>query len=112
MQIACDSYYLLEINGLRVGRGPARGSAFKCFYDEYEVARFLRKGANRISVLGCCMNYPAQGSMPVTPALRMALGDILLTDSSWRMSICKNEWPSNGPLYCPQIGYAEVQDLN
>ena len=25
-QIACDSYYMLEINGLRIGNGPARGT--------------------------------------------------------------------------------------
>ena len=79
-QIACDSYYLLEINGLRVGRGPARGSVSRIFYDEYEVARFLRKGTNTVSVLGCCMNYPAQASLPVTSALRFALGELLLTD--------------------------------
>ena len=112
VQIACDSYYSLEINGIRVGRGPARGTPFKVFYDEYEVANLLRKGLNTVSVLCCCMNYPAQASMPVTPALRLALGDLLVTDTTWGISICRNEWPSNGSFYCAQTGYAELQDLN
>ena len=111
-QIACDSYYMLEINGLRVGCGPARGTSLKIFYDEYEIAPFLRKGENLISILCCCMNFPAEASMPVTPALRMAAGDIIRTDLSWKMSLCTKEWPSGGPLYCPQTGYAELHDLN
>ena len=112
LQIACDSYYHLEINGITVGRGPARGTPFKCFYDEYETASFWRKGSNQISVLCCCMNYPAQASMPVTPALRLAAGDFLMTDSSWQMSLCDREWRAGGPLYCAQTGYAELRDLN
>ena len=112
VQIACDSCYYLEINGIKIGRGSARGTPFKIFYDEYEVAPYLRKGNNFISVLCVCMNFPAQASMPVAPALRMALGDLALTDTSWQMRLCTKEWPSGGPLYCAQTGYAEVRDMN
>ena len=111
-QIACDSYYMLEINGLRIGNGPARGTPSKRFYDEVEIAPFLRKGENLVSLLCCCMNFPAEASMPVTPALRLAAGELLRTDTSWEMSLCTKEWPSGGPFYCAQTGYAELHDLN
>ena len=112
VQIACDSYYFLEINGFFVGRGPARGTPFKRFYDEYETASFWRKGSNQVSVLCCCMNYPAQASMPAAPGVRLAAGEFLVTDTSWQMSLCDREWPAGGPLYCAQTGYAELRDLN
>ena len=44
LKIACESYYLLEINGNTVGRGPARGSSTIYFYDVHEIAGYLRPG--------------------------------------------------------------------
>ena len=61
VQVTCDGTYLLEVNGQRVGRGPARGTRQIAYYDEYDVAPLLHAGANRFSVLSVCMNYPAEG---------------------------------------------------
>ena len=70
LQIACDGSYLLEVNGQLAGRGPARGSRTVFFYDEYDIAPLLRRGENLISALCGCMNYPAEASLPITPAVR------------------------------------------
>ena len=83
VQVACDGNYLLEVNGQRVGRGPARGTQTVAYYDEYDVAPFLHEGANRFSVLCVCMNYPAGASQPITPAVRMAVGGLAASDGSW-----------------------------
>ena len=72
LQIACDGNYCLEINGQLAGRGPARGSRTVFFYDEYDIAPLLHVGENLISALCVCMNYPAEASLPITPAVRIA----------------------------------------
>jgi len=112
VQITCDGNYLFEVNGKCVGRGPSRPSRFVAFYDEYDVAALLHEGKNLFSVLNVCMNYPAESTYPITPALRMAIGDTALSDESWQTYICDKEWPSDGPFYTSQSGYAEWQDLN
>ena len=112
VQIACDGNYLLEVNGQRVGRGPARGTQTVAYYDEYDVASFLHEGANRFSVLCVCMNYPAGASQPITPAVRMAVGGLAASDESWSTFLCTQEWPERAPLFTPQSGYAEWHDLN
>lgn len=112
VQLACDGNYLLEINGRTVGHGPARGTQYTAFYDEYEVAEFLHPGENLFSVLTVCMNFPAEATLPITPALRMAIGDMAVTDCSWQTSLATTEWIENGPLFTRQSGYAEWRDLN
>ena len=112
VQVTCDGNYLLEVNGQRVGRGPARGTGHIAYYDEYDVAPLLHKGENRFSVLSVCMNWPAEATRPITPAVRMAIGDLAATDETWESFLCLSEWPSGGPLYTPQSGFAEWQDLN
>ena len=112
VQVACDGNYLLEVNGQRVGRGPARGTQTVAYYDEYDAAPFLHEGGNRFSVLCVCMNYPAGASQPITPAVRMAIGDMASSDESWSTFLCTQEWPERAPLFTPQSGYAEYHDLN
>ncbi len=110
LQIACDGNYALSVNGQLVGRGPARGSRTVFFYDEYDIAPVLHVGENRISALCVCMNYPAEASLPITPAVRMAVGNIT-SDASWQSFLCLTEWRTDGPLFTRQSGYAEWRDL-
>ena len=112
VQITCDGNYLLEVNGVRVGRGPARGTRGIAYYDEYDVSPWLHPGENRFSVLSVCMNFPAEATQPIAPAVRMAVGDLAVTDRSWGSFLCTAEWPERGPLFTPQSGYAEWRDLN
>lgn len=112
VQIACDSLYLLSINGIIAGRGPARCTDQAIFYDEYELGNYFHPGKNEIRVLVLCMNCDAEATRPITPALRLAVGDITVTDASWEMYLCDREFPANGPLFTRQSGYAEWRDLN
>ncbi|MBQ9804532.1 MAG: family 78 glycoside hydrolase catalytic domain [Lentisphaeria bacterium] len=112
VQITCDGNYLLEINGQCVGHGPARGTQYTAFYDEYEAAPYLHPGENTFTVLTVCMNFPAEATLPITPALCMAIGDLAATDRSWQTGFCPDEWLQNGPLFTRQSGYAEWRNLN
>lgn len=113
LQIACDSLYLLEINRITVGRGPARGTGTISYYDEYDISGLLREGENCIEVMVLSMNCDiVEATLPVTPALRLAAGEVLSTDESWETFICTGEFPVNGPLFTRQSGYAEWRDMN
>ncbi|MCL6590137.1 MAG: family 78 glycoside hydrolase catalytic domain [Firmicutes bacterium] len=50
LDISGDDYYKLYINGRFVGQGPAPGYHFHYNYNRYEVAEFLKSGANVIAV--------------------------------------------------------------
>lgn len=46
VQISADSRYKFYINGCLVEAGPSKGDAQIWFYDELEISKWLRKGAN------------------------------------------------------------------
>ena len=50
-RLTADSRYVLIVNGVEVGRGPARSQPRRQRYDEYDLAAVLRDGANTIAVL-------------------------------------------------------------
>ncbi|MCA9839904.1 MAG: family 78 glycoside hydrolase catalytic domain, partial [Trueperaceae bacterium] len=50
--ISADGRYQLFVNGQFVGRGPARCDPAFQYYDSYDIAPYLQKGANVIAVLG------------------------------------------------------------
>jgi alpha-L-rhamnosidase len=50
LDISGDDYYKLYINGEFVGQGPAPGYHFNYYYNHIDVAKYLRTGANIISV--------------------------------------------------------------
>ncbi len=50
MYITADQSYRLYINGEFVGSGPARGFQRSWPYDEYDVAKYLKRGKNLIAV--------------------------------------------------------------
>lgn len=51
VEVSADSRYVLYCNGSLVGRGPARGDIHHQFYDTYDLAPYLRRGANAIAAL-------------------------------------------------------------
>jgi len=51
VRITADARYVLWVNGKFVGRGPARCFPEHQSYDEYDLAPFLKKGANWVAVL-------------------------------------------------------------
>lgn len=111
LKIACESYYLLEINGNTVGRGPARGSSTVYFYDVHEIAGYLRPGANTLRVEVLCMNIPTGRNNPLQTALRVECGSLFGSDDTWEMGLRDREWPGEPPFYNMQQGYCEWRDL-
>ena len=111
LKIACESYYLLEINGNTVGRGPARGSSTVYFYDVHEIAGYLRPGANTLRVEVLCMNIPTGRNNPLQAALRVECGSLFGSDDTWEMGLRDREWPGEPPFYNMQQGYCEWRDL-
>ncbi|MEX2246579.1 MAG: family 78 glycoside hydrolase catalytic domain [Dehalococcoidia bacterium] len=51
VRASADGRYLLYVNGVFIGRGPARCEPLFQYYDEYDVAPQLRAGRNTVAVL-------------------------------------------------------------
>jgi len=49
--VSADGRYQLYVNGVRVGRGPARCDPLWQYYDSYELASLLQPGTNLIAVM-------------------------------------------------------------
>jgi alpha-L-rhamnosidase len=49
--VSADGRYQFFVNGIRVGRGPARCDPLWQYYDSYDLAVLLRAGANVVAVL-------------------------------------------------------------
>ena len=110
LEIACESYYLLFLNGISIGRGPARGSSHIHFYDVYELADHLRKGRNTLKAEVLCMNVPTGRDVPVQAALRVECG-LFGSNADWETAVQDREWPEDPPFYTMQQGFCEWRDL-
>ena len=77
VDIACESYYLLKINDVSVGRGPARGTSRSYCCDRWQVAQYLHAGKNRITAEVHCSNVPTGINVPAEPALWIKAGEFL-----------------------------------
>ena len=111
LKIACESYYLLQINGITVGRGPARGTSTLYFYDTYPINSYLHIGTNTIKVEVLCMNIPTGRNIPIEPALWVEVGNLFGTNQDWEMALQDEEWPQDAPFYAIQHGYCEWRNL-
>ncbi|MBR6374042.1 MAG: family 78 glycoside hydrolase catalytic domain [Victivallales bacterium] len=111
LQIACESYYLLKVNDVTLGRGPARGSSGIYYYDSYQIAAFLHCGTNRIHVEVLCMNIPTGRNVPAEATLWVRCGNILGTDAKWQCLVSEQEWLEDAPFYTMQQGLCEWRDL-
>ena len=111
LEIACESYYLLKINDVVVGRGPARGSSFTYYSDRWQIAPHLHAGVNRITAEVHCMNVPTGRNVPAEPALWVRIGELIGTDTSWECRFSDREYPADAPFYNMQQGLCEWRDL-
>jgi hypothetical protein len=110
LHICAESYYLLYVNGIEVGRGPARGTHTHNYYDSYEVAALLRPGNNIVAVLVQCMNYDSFVAAPAQPGLIVELNGIIATNSTWEISSA-DDWRRDVETYSMQAGDSEWHDL-
>lgn len=95
-RLTADSRYALVVNGVEVGRGPARSQPRKQKYDEYDLAPVLREGANTIAVLVSYYGHPTAFWQPAIAngglgqdavlAFEAHLGDDwLISDADWKV---------------------------
>jgi hypothetical protein len=110
LHICAESYYLLYVNGVEIGRGPARGTHTHNYYDSYEVASLLRSGNNIIAVLVQCMNYDTFVAAPAQPGVIVELNGIVASNATWEVNNA-NDWRRDVESYSVQVGHSEWRDL-
>ena len=49
IHVSADNRFVLFVNGIRVGEGPARGNFFRWRYETFDLAPFLIRGDNVIA---------------------------------------------------------------
>jgi len=105
LHISAESHYLLFVNGVEVGRGPARGTHKDNYYDSYEIASLFKIGHNIIAVLVQCMNYDAFMIVPVQPGVIVELNGMIASNATWDVCIAA-DWRRDA-----QAWYCEWRDL-
>lgn len=110
LSIAAESYYLLYVNGIEIGRGPVRGTHRHNYYNSYEIVSLLHTGENVIAMLVQCMNEDNFITAPAQPALIAELDGFFGTGADWEVSIA-SDWRSDVESYNVQVGYCEWRDL-
>ncbi len=112
--ITADKAYKLYVNGRFVCRGPARGYQAHWPFDEVDLADYLKRGENWISVEGyqpgiSTFQYLHQGWAGLLAAADW--GDFKLqTDSSWKMRRSPGH-STQTARYSLQIDFQEHVDL-
>jgi hypothetical protein len=110
LHICAESYYVLYVNGIEVGRGPARGTHMHNYYDSYDVSSLLRPGKNVIAALVQCMNYDTFIAAPAQPGLIAELDGIVASNSAWEINMA-GDWRRDVQSYSWQAGHSEWHDL-
>ncbi|MDQ3461369.1 MAG: alpha-L-rhamnosidase N-terminal domain-containing protein, partial [Deinococcota bacterium] len=117
LAITADSRYVLYLNGVRLGRGPARSWPFLQSFDLYEVGHLLKPGrANVLAVL--VMHYGVSsfqylrgrgGLLAQLELTHAAKVTTVVTDSSWKSALHAGHDPRS-PRMSVQLGFAERVD--
>ena len=120
--ITVDGRYILYVNGVRLGRGPARCSPLFQRYDDYDLAGALRPGANVIAVLvhtygldtafyettkGMWQPTFGDGGLWTEGAAETDADDVSLsTCEGWRCLQC-DAWTQDTPQSNHSLGFIE-----
>ena len=123
LHISADGRYQLFVNGVLIGRGPARCDAAHQYYDSYAIAEALHAGQNVIAVLGHSYGqYMAWYELPRHEAAKLlGCGGIFVqcdiqigaevlrvdTDASWRYQE-STAWQQDTPGGA--VGFVEIYD--
>mgnify|MGYP005837828703 CR=1 FL=1 len=116
LRCSADSAYKLFVNGRYVGVGPVRSGIGHTYYDTYDVAGFLNKGAN---VLAFLVHYVGENTLSYAakrPGLicrvEIEAGNesvVVATDQTWKVRRA-DDWTSQGARIGPELGFQEVYD--
>jgi hypothetical protein len=115
--ISADSRYKLYVNGEYVGRGPARCDQIWQYYDEYDIASFLRPGIN---VIAAVVHYYGERTgwyVPGRPgflfecSVESAGGEssLVKSDDTWK-SLRAPMWTQDVPRVNDSLGFVEIYD--
>ena len=123
VMVTADGRYQLFVNGILIGRGPARSSAAYRYTDPYDLAPFLKPGRNVIAALAHaygrmtawyelpgwdyarafgCGGFFLQGDLVTARAVVR-----LDTDATWRC-LTSDAWTRDVPSN--SLGFSEVYD--
>lgn len=117
--VTADGRYQLFVNGVRIGRGPARSSSTQGVLDSYDLAPWLKTGRNVIAVLAHSYGRNmAWYEIPGWDAARaFGCGGFFLqgeadnvcldTGSAWRCKLAQT-WEREVPAN--SLGYSEIYD--
>jgi len=113
VKVTADRAYRLIVNGQWVVDGPCRGYVEEWFYDEVDIAPFLKAGRNVIAALA---HNPGIGNHQYIHAgfagfllEGEASGVKLDTDATWARRIAP-EWRRHGERLSIQLGWQEIVD--
>lgn len=89
IDVAADSRYVLYVNGNRLGVGPAKGFAWRRFFDTYDLSPLLIPGENIIGALVTRFGL-SSGRYDGGPGGFWCRGEIggvsFVSDASWQVS--------------------------
>ncbi len=125
LDLFVDGRYQLFVNGVRVGRGPARADPHHARFDRHDVGPFLRPGANAVAVLAHVYGVdtawyeaarggwqPVFGDGALWCEARLATSKGLVeisSDTEWRC-IESAAWQRDTPRVNFGLGFVEVHD--
>ncbi len=112
-----DSRYQLFINGILIGRGPARSDPRWQSYDTYDVSTHLGPGKNVIAMLihhygeGTASSIPGRGALLFQGEVMCTDGNslVILSDDTWRVLPSK-AWHKDAPRLNKSLGFQEIYD--
>lgn len=112
LRIAAESYYMLYVNGVFIGRGPVRGTWSSNYFDTYDLTGIIRKGENRVSVLVSSMNSKNTfNTHPAGCAFIAEIPGVLQSSSQWRARL-KPGWSNTTRNFAFQQGFKIEYDLS
>ena len=119
LKVTAADRYLLYVNGVYLGRGPARSDPRWKSYDSYEVAAHLRQGDNTVAILayhyGCHNNYTRDARAGLFAQLEVDGTDgerqIVGTGRDWRVRPAQG-WRRDVDPINDSLGVTEIYDAN
>lgn len=114
LYISADARYILYLNGVRMGYGPARAYQFRYDIDSYPFAPHLRPGTNCIAVRVLHYGEDTFHHRTARGGLLAQIDDaagnrVLATDSNWRVQRSA-AFVQNVPRICVQLPWEEHFD--
>ncbi|MCL5995229.1 MAG: alpha-L-rhamnosidase N-terminal domain-containing protein, partial [Chloroflexi bacterium] len=90
-RVTADSRYVLFVNGQEVHRGPIRSQPRRMHYDLFDLAPYLKPGANTLAVYVKYYGTPKSYWIPAVPNMMLGKTGILvfeadLGDAGWLVS--------------------------